>query len=137
MNEPTARRPVRGDPNNWPAPLLLRYPVARSVGFECFRGWRPILTRLLERLEVAIAAQPVDRRDDFRIVQIKQKFGRLRVQLSEEPTQEMRAAIDEAEEASAVTCEVCGASGVLADRNGWTSVKCAQHEYWSRLDGIL
>lgn len=93
--------------------------------------------RLLERLEIAIAAQPVERRDDFRIVQIKQKFGRLRVQLSNECTQEMKAAIDEAEEASVVTCETCGTSGILADRNGWTSVKCAQHEHWSRLDGIL
>jgi hypothetical protein len=34
--------------------------MARSVGFECFKGWRPILGRLLERLEGAIAQQPID-----------------------------------------------------------------------------
>jgi hypothetical protein len=49
----------------------------------------------------------------------------------------MRAAIDEAEEESIAACEVCSAPGQLADRNGWTSVKCADHENWSRLDGAF
>ena len=49
----------------------------------------------------------------------------------------MRAAIDEAEEDSIATCEVCSAPGQLADRNGWTSVKCPDHENWSRLDGVF
>jgi hypothetical protein len=38
---------------------------------------------------------------------------------------------------SIATCEVCSAPGQLADRNGWTSVKCADHENWSRLDGVF
>ena len=127
----------RGRRDNWTAALLLRYPLARSVGFECFKGWRPILGRLLERLEGAIAQQPVEAQSDFRIVQIKQKFGRLRVYLSKEATPEMRAAIDEAEEESTTTCEVCSAPGRLVDRSGWTSVKCADHENWSRMDGAF
>jgi hypothetical protein len=131
----TAFRRDRSD--NWTATLVLRYPLARSVGFECFKGWRPILGRLLERLEAAIAQQPVEAQSDFRIVQIKQKFGRLRVYLSKTATPEMRAAIDEAEEDSIATCEVCSAPGQLADRNGWTSAKCADHENWSRLDGVF
>jgi hypothetical protein len=68
---------------------------------------------------------------------MKQKFGRLLVYVSKEGTPGMKAAIDEAEEASTTTCEVCSAPGVLADRNGWTSVKCAEHEDWSRMDGVL
>jgi len=49
------------------AVLLLRFPMARSVGFECFKGWRPILGRFLERFEAAIAALPPDAQDDFQI----------------------------------------------------------------------
>ena len=127
----------RGRSDNWTAALVLRYPLARSVGFECFKGWRPILGRLLERLEGAIVRQPAEARGDFRIVQIKQKFGRLRVYLSRTATPEMRVAIDEAEAESTVTCEVCSSPGQIVDRNGWTSVKCADHENWSRLDGVF
>lgn len=126
----------RGRSDNWTAALLLRYPLA-TVGFECFKGWRPILGRLLERLEGAIAQQPAEAQGDFRIVQIKQKFGRLQIYLSKTATPEMRAAIDEAEEESRTTCEVCSAPGQLVDRNGWTSVKCADHEDWSRMDGVF
>jgi hypothetical protein len=89
----------RGRSDNWTAALVLRHPLAKSVGFECFKGWRPILGRLLERLEAAIARQPVEAQGDFRIVQIKQKFGRLRVYLSKTAKHEMRAAIDAAETA--------------------------------------
>jgi len=108
--------------------------MARSVGFECFKGWRPILARFLERFEAAIAALPPDTRDDFQIDQIKQKFGRLTIYLSKEGTPEMKAAIAEAGDVSMVTCEVCSAPGVLADRNAYTSVRCAQHEDWTRFD---
>lgn len=136
MDEPTTHDRVHGKSGAWRAALVLRYPLARSVGFECFGGWQPILARLLDRLEVAIAALPTDTRDDYRIVQIKQKFGRLLVYLSKNGTAEMKAAIQEAEEASVVTCEVCSAPGRLADRNGWSSVRCAKHETWSRLDRV-
>ena len=134
MKAPPSRQ-GRGD--NWTAALVLRYPLARSVGFECFKGWRPILGRLLERLESAIGQQPVEVQADYRIIQVKQKFGRLRVYLSTMATPEMRAAIDEAEAESIATCEVCSAPGQMVDRNGWTSVKCADHQNWSRLDGVF
>jgi hypothetical protein len=135
MNGPIARIPTDGEAN-WRGALAARYPLARSVGFECFGGWQPILIRLLDRLEAVIAAQPVDARGDFDIVQIKQKFGRLLVYLSKEGTAEMKAAIQEAEDASVVTCEVCSAPGRLAERNAWWSVRCIAHETWSRLDGM-
>ena len=108
--------------------------MARSVGFECIKGWRPILARFLERFEAALADLPPDVRDDFQIVQIKQEFGRLTIYLSTEGTAEMQAAIEEAADTSLVTCEVCSAPGVLDSRHGWTSVRCASHESWSRVD---
>lgn len=119
---------------NWKAALAARYPLARSVGFECFGGWQPILASLLERLEALVAELPADTRQDFRIEQIKQKFGRLLVSLAKEGTVEMQTALEEAGDTSVVTCEVCSAPGQLADRNGWISVRCSRHENWSRID---
>ena len=129
--------PAEIDHGDWQSMLALRYPLARSVGFECFGGWRPILARLLERLEAVSAALPAGTRGDFFISQIKQKFGRLTVHLSKEGTAEMLAAVREAEEASVVTCEVCSTPGRLAERNAWWSVRCSDHETWSRLDGLV
>jgi hypothetical protein len=129
--------PAEVELGDWQSTLALQYPLARSVGFECFGGWRPILARLLDRLEAATVALPADARGDLFISQIKQKFGRLTVHLSKEGTAEMLAAVREAEEASAVTCEVCSAPGRLAERNAWWSVRCASHENWSRLDGLV
>jgi hypothetical protein len=48
------------------------------------------MERLLQRLDSEIAAHPADQRDRFRIVQIKEKLGRLTVYLESEATPEMR-----------------------------------------------
>lgn len=133
MSHLTPQSPADGLRGNWQAVLALRYPMARSIGFECFGGWQPILARLFDRLEAAIAVLPAGVSADFHIVQIKQKFGRLTVHLSTEGTAEMQAAVRDAGEASVVTCEVCSAPGRLAERNPWSSVRCASHENWPRL----
>ena len=122
--------------DDWQGGLAARYPLARSVWFECFGGWFPILAHLLKRLESAVAQLPAARRRDFKVEQIRQKFGCLIVRLSHEGTPDMQAAIDEAQSATNVTCEVCGAPGQLADRRGWTSVKCSRHENWTRFDDL-
>lgn len=49
----------------------------------------------------------------------------------------MTAAIDEAGEASLVTCEAYGAPGRLAERRLFWSVKCAVHESWTPLDPLV
>src|SRR5438477_10718923 len=109
-------------------------PLARW-GIEINAGWRSLMGRLLVRLEKEIAAQPADERDQFRIIQIKEKFGRLRVYLAGR-TPEMDAAIREAEEESIVTCEVCGAPGALEERHGWWSPRCKAHETWTPWDKL-
>jgi hypothetical protein len=119
--EMAARYPLVLSEMRWPSTPLDTFsaePLARW-GIEIHAGWRSIMERLLERLEAAIAAQPPDQRDRFRIVQIKEKFGRLTVYLASEATHEMGAALREAEEASIVTCEICGVPGRLAERNAW------------------
>src|SRR6266498_2418701 len=115
----------------WPSvPLHMveTQPVARW-GLEINTGWRPILERLLARLEAVITAQPVDERDRFRILQVKEKFGRLTVYTADS-TPDMDAAIQAAADESVGTCEVCGAPGELKERNFWWAPRCRDHEAW-------
>lgn len=124
--EMAARYPLALSEMRWPsAPLDTFGPEALARwGIEIHAGWRSIMERLLQRLEAEIAAQPADHRDRFRIVQIKEKFGRLTVYLESEATPEMRAALQDAEEMSIATCEVCGAPGRLAECKAWWAARC-------------
>jgi hypothetical protein len=134
---------------SWEMELAVRYPLALSEmlwpsvpintagtmplaswGIDIVAGWREVLARLLERLEMAIAAQPVGERDRFRVLQIKEKYGRLTAYLASEGKPEMEAALEAATDESAVTCEVCGAAGRLAKRETWWSTRCGVHETW-------
>jgi hypothetical protein len=124
----------------WPSAPLDTFettPLGRW-GIECFAGWRQLLDHLFERLEAAIAAQPVDQRDRYRAVQIKEKFGTLRVYLATEGTPEMAEAIRLASDESARTCEVCSEPGALAERGpaGLWATRCPTHETWTPHGGV-
>ena len=130
-----SRFPLALSEMRWPSEPLKTFetkPLARW-GIEIHAGWRPIMERLLERLEEEIEAQPLHDRDRFRILQIKEKFGRLTVYLADS-TPDMDAAIQEASEKSIRTCEVCGAPGDLKERNFWWSPRCKEHEHWTPWD---
>jgi hypothetical protein len=92
------QKPKDGQYRSWEIDMATRYPLALSGmrwpsvpldmfdtrplarwGIEIQAGWRSIMERLLVRLEAEIAAQPANARDGLRVVQIKEKFGRLRV----------------------------------------------------------
>jgi hypothetical protein len=121
--------------DDWKAPLRARFPIAGSAGIECFRGWQPVLPRMLECLEATVAGHPAAYRRGLKVEGIREKFGVLSVYLSNEPTPEVQAILDEAYAAAMARCEVFGAPGRMADRHGWTSVKCGNHENWSAADG--
>lgn len=86
------------------------------------RGWWPILVRLDERLRL------VD--PGYRLTQVKQKFGSLDVHLKRPVTSvEAREALQDAETASQVTCEVCGRPGTnRRSRTGWIGILCSGHK---------
>lgn len=93
--------------------LLLRIPAewGRSVG--CDRGWY----RLICELDSALGE--ID--PDYRIHQVKQKVGRLRMYFHTDHSDRrdrMNDLIHAAEARSAVTCELCGSAGVLHGRAG-------------------
>lgn len=88
-------------------------------GFECGAGWYKIMEELCEK---------VGNLPGFKFSQVKEKFGMLTIYYngpnSEEDRKIVRAAINEAEEKSLVTCENCGEPGKRSNDGGWLSVEC-------------
>lgn len=90
------------------------YPAWIAVG----PGWRDILVRLDRQLSAI--------QSDYKVAQVKEKFGGLRFYTSNvrpENMDEFRSLIDAAEHDSYRTCEECGDRGSLRD-NGWYKTLC-------------
>lgn len=68
----------------------------------------------------------MDAAPDLRYIQIKQKFGELRVYVSG-ATDEARALINAAELRSRTVCEECGQPGNPCQRRGWYRALCPTH----------
>ena len=89
-------------------------------------GWLPIIAELQEKLNTL----------PLRVVQIKEKFGQLRVYVDwqEKPTLDQSEAFLKAVEIAQYrcsnTCEVCGEPGKLI-HNGWYSTRCKEHENYT------
>ena len=96
--------------------LLARIPDGWGRWIGCGPGWYPILARLEERL------QQID--PDYRVHQIKEKFGTLRFYFSSSNWDACRAVLADAEAESERTCERCGNPGRLRKRNGWFRTVC-------------
>jgi hypothetical protein len=86
------------------------------------KGWYPIIEAMSEKLEALILALPEQHRNEVKAVQVKEKFGGLRVYMSYQ-TEEMSAVIREAEKQCYQTCEQCGQPGKI-QKDGWWSVQC-------------
>ena len=93
---------------------------ANNVG----EGWHPIIRTLEEILNVL---DP-----DYELQQVKEKFGGLRyyAQLSSPALvglfEQFHAAIDDAEQESLRTCEMCGNPGSQRG-GGWIKTLCDRH----------
>ena len=96
----------------------MRY-TCMAWGFSCGNGWYKILEELCEK---------IGNIPGFKFAQVKEKFGMLTVYYNGPNTEEdrkiVRAAIDEAENKSVVTCEICGEEGKRESYGGWLSTEC-------------
>lgn len=97
-------------------------PLTES-GIECRPGWRKVVESLCASLEAEIAGLPEDLRKHHRAIQIKQKFGVLRVYMSNMAPR-MIGMIHTAEEESAKTCEECGRPGSIDKKKSWRRALC-------------
>ena len=91
-------------------------------GFCVGDGWFNIIYDMSKKLEALILEMPEKERQNYKAVQIKEKFGGLRVYLFSE-TKEMEEIISEAEKLCDITCEKCGAEGRFRSK-GWCIVLC-------------
>lgn len=89
-------------------------------GKEYDPGWDKIVEDLCEKI------QQLNLPNDFKIVQIKEKFGGLRV-YTNYTTDELQSLIRKAEELSFKTCEHCGEPGKLRNRGSWLYTACDKH----------
>lgn len=95
-------------------------------GLECGDGWEPILRDLFEEIRQILYEEGVPQ-GDYEIVQIKEKFGSLRVYdagvRTDAAAERIWDAISRAEDRSCKTCEFCGKPG--RERNtGWIFTLC-------------
>src|SRR5436190_19266672 len=105
----------------------LRHPAAGAMGHRHHDRLATDHGAPARKLEAEITAQPIEERDRFRILQIKEKFGRLTVYTADS-TPDMDTAIQAAADESTRICEVCGAPGELKERNFWRAPRCTEHE---------
>jgi len=106
----------------WVAPTT---PASRFAagGFEIGDGWFGLVDRLSSELARDTALY---------VVQVKEKYGRLKVYFNRDESvpqdpsldDEMEAALDKAADESERTCEVCGKPGTIDERHRWVSVRC-------------
>lgn len=108
--------------------LVKKYPkLYKHLNFfECGPGWYDIIDDLSSKLEKEIEALAKDGDGSSYAVQVKEKYGTLRFYVSLE-TEKMGDLIEQAEEKTQSTCEVCGKEGKLIGE-GWMKVRCKKHE---------
>jgi hypothetical protein len=86
--------------------------------FECGPGWHPLIKDALTRIEALGNA-------NLAVVQVKEKFGGLRIYLSLR-NDEADAIIAAAEEEALKTCEECGSKVSVELRGGgWLRTLCS------------
>ena len=85
-------------------------------GLECDDGWFELIEGTLKA--VALCSEP-----DTAVVQIKEKFGGLRIYL-ESATERAWDICEQAERQSFEVCEGCGAPGRVFRRHGWMYNRC-------------
>jgi hypothetical protein len=118
-----------GTNNGWRDELVLRHPeLFRGTAHpEVDDGWADLIDRAVERIAEAAKAG----RSPVRIVQIKEKYGELRIYTDRVDDTATAAAVDEAialaTARSACTCEVCGAEGRLHERGDIFATACEHH----------
>jgi hypothetical protein len=97
-----------------------------GFGFECSDGWFNIIWDLCEKIEKELNEHGNDPDFPFEVLQVKEKFGGLRFYTNWE-TKEIGDLINEAEEKSYKTCEVCGKEGELMTKGYWLQTLCPKH----------
>jgi len=94
-------------------------------GFEIGPGWKKVVNDGLEKLSKEVKSKGIN---DFRIVQIKEKFGELRI-YTNWSTDELDTILEDLETTCITTCEKCGSDQGKFRGDGWLRVTCDNCEH--------
>ena len=100
--------------------------TSMSAGFAIADGWEPLFRRLLTEIETIRLALPPAEAAKVKLLQVKEKWGGLRVYVDTE-NDAIQQALDQAEQESFGVCEKCGATGedVFPQGGGWVRTLCS------------
>lgn len=105
-----------------------------TISIEFHKGWFPILVGLCFEIDRMLGEHQAPLHS-FHWVQIKEKFGALRLHFELEGAPELRQALQalqalvfEAGRESAQSCMVCGEAGRLSRQSAWMVTVCEVHE---------
>lgn len=113
---------------DWKKVLIEKYPgllqgIEGRCGFYIDAGWLLLVEGLLYKLQWEIDGLPEEERSQYKVVQVKEKFGGLRFYMNK-MTPTMSQNITLAEAKSHTICEKCGAPGRTASLGGWLKTYC-------------
>jgi hypothetical protein len=98
-----------------------------EFGWECDKGWYPIIEEAFDKMEDTINKMPMqdklDFQEHFEILQVKEKLGGLRIYVNMYPD-EIIEIIREAEKKALQTCETCGKPGEIREIHHWYKTTC-------------
>jgi hypothetical protein len=100
--------------------LDLRYSI------NCNDGWFEILSDFLEKIEKELSKCTSFFVKSFNIFQIKEKFGGLRIGCSVHNPIIIKL-VQDVENKSYITCEICGDTGKLRTDLNWIRTLCTKH----------
>lgn len=89
-------------------------------GIETSKYWYPTIEKGIADISKIVKDQKID---NFKIVQIKEKFGGLRVYCNFY-TDDIDEVIDRMEEEISTICQLCGSPEGKLREDGWMVVKC-------------
>jgi hypothetical protein len=101
-----------------------------GYGMNCWEGWYVIIDDMLATISNSVH---VRKTGNIKVVQIKEKFGALRVYIDPYDVY-TQGIIDMAETLSKHTCERCGKPGELRPGLGWVKTLCLNHYTTRKLE---
>ena len=103
--------------------LRTKYKDVLDCDFECLDGWLPLIQSVLQVSQNRAQREGLT---DFKFLQIKEKFGCLRMYHTG-GSDYIAGVVDTAEYQSCKICEVCGAPGEFRVNHGWYQTLCDEH----------
>lgn len=116
-------------------PRLFRGELPTIMGWV-MPGWNALVRDLLQKIDAELTDAEAA---EFRVAQVKEKFGALRFHCDtpESARPRIQPLIRAAEQASETICDRCGKPGSMRDNDGWFSTLCDEHQADKRVTGFF